>query len=109
MKHKKVTAKVGLPFILWWGVFAGATYAFSLLLQAFKAYTLTPTFSHGLGLAGAVSFVILALLALVYDSYAKEKVKGNVMKPFALFEWLFSIQYKELKLERGTDHHASIL
>ncbi len=107
MNVEKTTPTVGLHFLIWWTLFAGTTYAFSLLLQAFKTYTLTPDWSHGFALVGSFALVLVTLAGLVYDSYAKEKVKGNIVKPFTPFEWLFSIQYKTL--DKGVDPHASVL
>ncbi len=78
---------------LWWLLFAVASFALSLFFQAFREFTVTPTQQTFISLVASVVFVVCLTLILVYDGYVKERFKGNVIQPFAPFDWLIARQY----------------
>ena len=75
-----------------WVVFLAATFALSLCLQGFRTFTLVPDWPNGLRLVGFLDILIVTLLALMYDAYAKEKAKGNIHNRLRLFDWLYERQ-----------------
>ena len=74
------------PF--WWAFFAAATALLSLTLETFKAFTLAPDWRAGLACAASIGLLVLVMLILSFDSYLKEKAKGDVKKPVRFFDWL---------------------
>jgi hypothetical protein len=87
---------------LWWMVFGIATFALSIAFQTFRVFTLTPTLDTGLKLVAAVLLLIAVLLVLLYDSYVKEKGKGNIHHPFKLFEWVYARQFANKSHQGGS-------
>lgn len=85
---------------LWWGAFLAATFILSLCFQAFKEFTLTPDVFHGLLLLGALLLLLGVMLLLVIDGYLKERQKGNIQRPVALFEWIYQACDKEGEARR---------
>lgn len=75
---------------LWWSLFALDTFLLSKCFHTFKTYTLVPDLNNGLLFAAAILSCLLVLSVLVFDSYAIEKTKGNIHKPFFLFEWAYA-------------------
>lgn len=74
----------------WWALFGVATYLLSLVFQTFKLFTVETTWgSTGLFLA-AILGLCLVMAILAFDSYAKERSRGNIHNPIPLFEWVFS-------------------
>lgn len=74
----------------WWALFGVATYMLSLVFQTFKLFTVETTWgTTGLFLA-AILGLCLVMAILAFDSYAKERTRGNIHNPIPLFEWVFS-------------------
>ena len=84
MTSMNTSKPVFLTKPLWWGMFALDTFLLSKCFHTFKTYTLTPDLNNGLLFATAILGFVLALSVLVFDSYAIEKTKGNIHKPFFL-------------------------
>ncbi|MEB3246156.1 MAG: hypothetical protein VKJ06_09260 [Vampirovibrionales bacterium] len=76
----------GLNTIAWWAVFLLCAVGLSWVFETFKQFTLVPNLTNGLLLAGAFFILLGAFVLLLYDSYAKEKQKDKITRPFALFE-----------------------
>ncbi len=95
MMTQRYPGSVGFSRLLWWAVFVLATVSLSLCFQTFKTFTLMPGLENALALLGALTLLFVAITALIYDGYAKDKAKGKVVKPFGPFEWLFARQYAE--------------
>jgi glucan phosphoethanolaminetransferase (alkaline phosphatase superfamily) len=97
--------KIGFGTGLWWLVFVVASYALSLFFQTFKMFTLQPTAQHLLEWLAAIAFALASFAVLLYDTYAKEKAKGNLYNQFPPFEWVYARQYSQISLysEKGAD------
>ncbi|MBX2860493.1 MAG: hypothetical protein KTR14_04620 [Vampirovibrio sp.] len=79
----------GMNSLLWWVVFGLSTYGLSLFFQTFKTFTVTPTDMNGLALLGAIAFLAVTFLVLMFDGYVKEKIKGKIQREFGPFEALY--------------------
>jgi hypothetical protein len=81
--------------IVWWIVFGVATVSLSQWFQAFKVFTLVPDVANGLWLVGFTVLLIGAFVTLLYDSYVKERLKGNIRNAFSPFERLYEFQSRK--------------
>jgi hypothetical protein len=73
---------------MWWLLFAAATYMASLGFQTFKTFTLVPSLTNGLVWLGVLLILGLLVGILAYDSYAQERLRGQVQRPVRLFDRL---------------------
>ena len=85
----------GLKSWQWWLVFIAASVFLSWFFEAFKGFTLFPSWQNGLQLAGTTLLLGGSFLVLVYDAYAKEKAKGTLARSFAPFEWWYNRRYSK--------------
>ena len=97
------SSSVGFGTGMWWLVFVVASYALSLFFQTFKMFTLQPTVQHMIEWLAAIAFALLSFGILLYDTYAKEKAKGNLYNTFSPFEWVYARQYAQRLQQKGND------
>ena len=93
MNDKKQVPTLNTP--MWWVMFILTTVLLSSTVEQFKAFTLVPEMASGLKLAMLVLALLLVLTVIMYDSYVKEKLKGEVVRPIKLFERLYALQSKD--------------
>jgi hypothetical protein len=72
----------------WWGMFAITTVSLSWVLQTLKVFTYVPNWHTVLPFLLSCLVLLVSFLTLVFDSYLKEKVKGNIQCPIGWFERL---------------------
>ncbi|MFN8614893.1 MAG: hypothetical protein U0003_03140 [Vampirovibrionales bacterium] len=87
---------LGLSKGVWWAVFLLDTVGLSQWLQAFKVFTLTPSFSSTAGVVAYTVWVVVATAALIYDGYAKEWCKGTIRNAVPWLERLIVWQQRLL-------------
>ena len=79
-------------------LFILTTVLLSSTVEQFKVFTLTPDTVSGFKLLMLLVALLFVLTAIIYDSYVKEKLKGEVARPIKLFERLYALQIKETSL-----------
>lgn len=91
---------------LWWAFFALATFIMSLCFQAFKVFTVDPTWLTGLEFIGVMALLVFVTAVLIYDSYVNERQQGKVQRPVRLFERIAQWQHFSLPALEGVSHES---